>query len=289
MQIFKTKFNDVEAGDRVAFRLPNLKSSAEQGLMYEEGKEPLPCKTFGVVIGLMPFYNENLLNLTDQKREYEFCFGNRTVIGTIRALKLVEGVCSFKEISTIQTAYRGPRAKILETLSFDQEGVFEPFKNSEEVPEVFCAVLSLKQSIFANEGSCFVASDSVVAGSKSASRFVFFGKIDAMLHERTEGEASGLRIVRVKEKEGKVVRVNNNQDLIIEGMFQNGNHATLFLGMKVDFSGGSGVVSSLFGKGKKVLVKVQDGVDFPEVGSLVKIRYVKSLTNSKLSQPWLET
>lgn len=92
-------------------------------------------------------------------------------------------------------------------------------------------------------------------------RLAFWGRLHAPndTFATKNSFLTGLKIFKEKSREGRIQRIINPQEIIVDQMFKRNTNRQIFVGLKVYLtSGESGVIDSTFGSTTKVKVRLND-------------------------------
>lgn len=146
----------------------------------------------------------------------------------------------------------------------------DQFQVVSELDAAKFAILNLEKSVYAREGSFYIASRLDYQGR--GCRFVFHGAFLKLLDSDRQ-----IRRFRLKKKVGKVERIENKRSLICSGLFKKETTVDVYRNMNVYLSTGEvGRIEGAFGKSGKVRVIFQEDLqestgDLCREGSAVEV------------------
>jgi len=168
-------------------------------------------------------------------------------------------------------------------------------KANDSDPQAFAkyALLEFDQPITVPTDELFIASRLDSDIHQNTCRLAFHGRM--LRHINTEQEPDfirGLRVFKMKSREGSIERIQDERTVIGKGMFKKESDLTAFTGMKVWTSNNEcGIIEGGFGKSGKYKVYFSNGIKGEGSGKLVmrfkKYVFLKNGEN-KMDQRGLE-
>lgn len=240
IQMFRQQMNDAQQGDRIGIAITQFDSKLlERGLI---AAPKFVNYSAAAVIRLNKI--KYFKGAIGSKSKFHISIGHATVMASVLLFK------------------GGPPAD-----NFDCSRQYEYLP----VIEDQCDDSGNSEAIFALlefQKLTIVAADFLVVASKldmdlqsTNCRLAFWGRLHASNHAfaTTDSIASTLNVFKEKTKEGRIQRIVNSQEIVVDQMFKRDSNRQMFVGLKVSLSSGQyGVIDSTFGTTTKVKVRLND-------------------------------
>lgn len=235
IQMFRQPMNDAQQGDRIGISITQFDSKLlERGLIA--APRFINHSTAAVVkVNKIKYYKGAI----GSKSKFHISIGHTTVMASILLFKggaISDDFDSLREYEYVPV-------------------VEDPCEDGGEVEATF-ALLEFQKPTIVVPDSLMVASKLDMDVDSNHCRLAFWGRLHAS-GGSTDPFLSGLNVFKVKTKEGRIQRIVNSQEVIVDQMFKRNANRQMFVGLRVDLSSGEGgVIDSTFGSTTKVKVRL---------------------------------
>lgn len=243
IQMFRQPMSDAQQGDRIGISITQFDSKLlERGLIA--APKYINYSTAAVVkLNKIKYYKGDIAS----KSKFHITIGHSTVMASILLFK---GENLSDDFDYLREYEYVPEM----TGTEDAEG---------EVEATF-ALLEFQKPTIVVPNLLVVASKLDMELHSTNCRLVFWGRLH-LPNGGTHGKdsknslLSDLKIFKEKSKEGRIQRIVNSQEIIVDQMFKRDTNRSMFVGLKVRLSSGEcGVIDSTFGSTTKVKVRLND-------------------------------
>ena len=155
------------------------------------------------------------------------------------------------------------------------EEILQKAKEEEGTP--LFAVLTLEKDFYCNLGFKVIGYKPDIDYDEKACRIAFFGTVQEMLPKDPK-EGDGLKLVKNKEKKGKVDRLVDSYSIIVSDLFDKETNLENFMQKEVKIEGCEllGKIEGSFGKSGKVKVGFKEAIDGKiDEAAVVTLNYTK--------------
>lgn len=240
IQMFRQAMNDAQQGDRIGISITQFDSKLlERGLIA--APKYIHYSTVAVVkLNKIKYYKGDI----GSKSKYHISIGHSTVMASILLFK--GGAASDDFDSQREYEY----VPILE----------DQWDDSGEVEATF-ALLEFQKPTIVVPNLLVVASKLDMDLQSNNCRLAFWGRLHVPngAHVTKDSFLNGLKVFKEKSKEGRIQRIVNSQEIIVDQMFKRDTNRQMFVGLKVYLASGEcGVIDSTFGSTTKVKVRLND-------------------------------
>ena len=249
IQMFRKPVSHAKQGDRLGICVAGLDAnSMERGFIATPGSVPTIASAVAHVRRVKEFFFKGQCAT---KSKIHVSIGHSTVMASVtffgsQELAMGGGVAK----GAICTSFPGD-----DEYSF-QDGLLSAKQGAKAGQ---WALLEFEHPVMCPIGSLLIGSrlDTDVHAGKF--RIAFFGRLVQPLGKEHGLGREQLRIFKIKQREGKIDRVDKNGTIIVKDLFDKGADMTRFLNMQVIYEDGElGRIDGPFGKSGKVKVKFDD-------------------------------
>ncbi|KAG4070172.1 hypothetical protein HA402_003862 [Bradysia odoriphaga] len=240
IQMFRQKMNDAQQGDRIGIAITQFDSKLlERGLIA--APRFVNYSTAAVIkLNKIKYFKGAI----GSKSKFHISIGHSTVMASVL---LFQG---------------GPPSD-----NFDCHRQYEylpvlddPCEDDGKTEATF-ALLEFQKPTIVVADFLIVASKLDMDLQSTNCRLAFWGRLNAPsdAFATADSFASSLNIFKEKTKEGRIQRVVNSQEIVVDQMFKRNSNRQIFVGLRVCLSSGHcGVIDSTFGTTTKVKVRLND-------------------------------
>jgi selenocysteine-specific elongation factor len=275
MEVFKQRVKTVSEGQRVGVLLPSLDASLlERGLLAQPGSVSFAD---GLVVNLrkIRYYKSEI----ESGSKLHITIGHSTSLAKITLFSdLLSDPIHATSSATLSTTHSDQ--------SWDPNKEYPLIKTLPKESSFAFALLHLERQIPVPQGSIYIASKMDADIHSASCRLAFHGSILATFnaepsHPATSSSSSNsksissvnaattnlpsiqlesLKIFTTKEKQGSIDRIVDDFVLIGRNLFKKETKMSLFIGLRVQIDGKTGLIDSAFGTSGKFKVRFENPV-----------------------------
>jgi len=269
IQMFKKSVEVAQAGDRAGVCVTQFEPSLlERGLVSSPGAVP---RAWALVTSCtrIKFFKGDI----QSKAKFHISLGHETVMAKITLFALKCGQAAEFSLSH--------EYEHLESLEREQgQGTAEA--------QVF-VLLELERCVAVVPGCVVIGSRLDTDINANMCRLAFHGTAVWLATSKDRSlvakELEGLRVAKLKSREGIVERLQNEQEVIVKDLFKKETNLTLFTGLAVMLSTGEkGYIEGSFGQSGKVKVRLREGL-MPDTVARLPTGKKKGDQNSVVGEP----
>lgn len=240
IQMFRQQMNEARQGDRIGIAITQFDAKLlERGLI---AAPKFVKHSVAAVIKLNRI--KYFKGAIGSKSKFHVSIGHSTVMASVLLFK------------------GGPSADDFDCLrQYEYLPVLEDHQEDSEKTEAIYALLEFQKPTIVVADFLIVASKLDMDLQSSNCRLAFWGRLhvpnDAFA--TADSFSDSLNIFKEKTKVGRIQRIVNAQEIVVDQMFKRNSNRQIFVGLKVCLSSGEcGVIDSTFGTTTKVKVRLND-------------------------------
>lgn len=238
IQMFRQPMNCAQQGDRIGMSITQFDSKLlERGLIGTP--KFLNYSSYAVIkLNKIKYFKGNI----GSKSNYHISIGHATVMASILLFKRKTSSDDFDRL---------------------QEYKYVPVleDHCDDKMETTFAMVEFQKPIIVIPNFLLVASKLDMDLHSNNCRLAFWGRVQIPtgVFIAKDSFLAGLRVFKEKSKEGRIQRIINQHEIIVDHMFKRDTNRQMFVGLKIFLtSGESGVIDSTFGSTTKVKVRLSD-------------------------------
>lgn len=244
IQMFRQPMDSANQGDRIGLCITQFDSKTlERGIIASPGHASFV--TAGIIeLNKIKYFKETITS----NNKYHLSIGYETVMGKVTMFKS----------GAQNTFHEFDWSHQYEFLPELADNLYASDHMLGESARIF-ALLQFDKPIIVFHGSLVIASKLDINIDSNQCRLAFWGKLNeiCVYNRITTFNINNLKVFRNKSKTGTIQRLVNQNEVIVDRLFEKNSNRELFVGLKVQFSTGEvGIMESTFGSTSKVKVRI---------------------------------
>lgn len=240
IQMFRQPMTRARQGDRIGIAITQFDAKLLERGLIAAPNYVTHLSVAVIKINKIKYYKGEIAS----KTKFHVSIGHSTVMASILLFKGGESSKGFD----FNTAYE--YVPLLQDDSCDDDAIF--------------ALLEFQKPTIVAPNSLVVASKLDMDVHTNHCRLAFWGRLNVPDDTAISKDVflGNLKIFKEKSKEGRIQRVVNGQEIIVDQLFKRNSNRQIFVGLTVHLSSGErGIIDSTFGSTTKIKVRLLDPLE----------------------------
>lgn len=238
IQMFRQPMNHAHQGDRIGISITQFDSKLLERGLIASPKYVNYSITAVMKVNKIKYYKGDIRS----KSKYHISIGHSTVMASILLFK--GGDCS-NDFDFLK--------------EYEYVPMLEDGWNESCSVEAIFALIEFQKPTIVIPNALVVASKLDMDLQSNQCRLAFWGRLHIPNNTNTTKE--GIKIYKEKFKDGRIQRIVNANEIIVDQMFKRNSNRQMFVGLKVYLTSGErGLIDSTFGSTTKVKVRLIDSL-----------------------------
>ncbi|KAI6661040.1 hypothetical protein LOD99_13762 [Oopsacas minuta] len=260
MQMFRQPVQSAMQGDRLGICVTHFEPKLlERGLLCSPGAVQSLYAAI-VQVNKIPFFKFPITS----KSKLHISIGHETAMANILLFSsphhAMSKEFSFAEEYTYVEDFSHTQTIPIDTSPVDVEGACV---DTQPIPNTVYALLEFEKPVICSLDALLIGSKLDMDIHTNQCRIAFQGNVLCPMTDKnyTNSVLPSLKVIKFKQKEGIVDRIQDEYTVIVKSLFKKETHIDLFINKKVTLSTGEvGTIEGTFGSSGKIRIRLNSGL-----------------------------